>query len=95
MGRTRTLFQVTADTDQTTVATTLYSVVLKTDGTNAASVDINDGTVAAGTTVLSLNAPGAGPSAIWEGAGALPSGLGIDLTGTGAVVSVEYDETEF
>ena len=95
MGRRRTLVQVTADADQTRVATTLYSVVLKTDGTNAASVDINNGTVAGGTTVLSLNAPGAGPSAIWEGAGALPSGLGINVTGTGVVVSVEYDLEEF
>ena len=91
MGRRRTLVQVTADADQTTAATTLYSVVLKTDGTNAVSVDINDGTVSAGTTVLSLNAPGVGPSVVWEGAGALPSGLGIDVTGTGVVVSVEYD----
>ncbi len=95
MGRRRTLVQATTDTDVTTVATTLYSVVLKTDGTNAVSVDINDGTVAGGTTVLSLNAPGVGPSVVWEGAGALPSGLGVDVTGTGVVVSVEYGLEEF
>lgn len=95
MGRNRTIAQYTSDTDVNTVDTTLYSVVLKTDGTNAADVDVYDGTVAAGTIVQSLNAPGAGPSAIWMGAANLPSGLGLDLTGTGATVSVEYDETEF
>ena len=95
MGRRRTLVQATTDTDVTTTATTLYSVTLKTDGTNAVSVDINNGTVSGGTTVLSLNAPGAGPSVVWEGAGALPSGLGVDVTGTGVVVSVEYGLEEF
>lgn len=95
MGRRRTLVQATTDTDVTTTATTLYSVTLKTDGTNAVSVDINNGTVAGGTTVLSLNAPGAGPAVVWEGAGALPSGLGVDVTGTGVVVSVEYGLEEF
>ena len=95
MGRRRTLVQATTDTDVTTTATTLYSVTLKTDGTNAVSVDINNGTVAGGTTVLSLNAPGAGPSVVWMGAGALPSGLGVDVTGTGVIVSVEYGLEEF
>ena len=95
MGRRRTLARVTEDTDQTTVATTLYSVILQTDGTNAASVIIKNGTVAAGTSVLSMNAPGAGPSVVWTGAGDLSSGLGIDVTGTGVIVSVEYDLTEF
>ncbi len=93
MGRTRTPAQYTSDTDAVnTVASTLYSVVLKTDGTNAASVDVYDGTVAAGTVVLSLNTLGAGPSAVWEGAAHYASGIGLDLTGTGAVVSIEYDE---
>ena len=95
MGRRRTLARVTEDTDQTTVATTLYSVILQTDGTNAASVIIKNGTVAGGTSVLSMNAPGAGPSVVWTGAGDLSSGLGIDVTGTGVIVSVEYDLTEF
>ncbi len=95
MGRRRTLVQATTDTDVTTVATTLYSVVLATDGTNAVSVDINDGTVASGTTVLTLNAPGVGPATVWTGAGALPDGLGVDVTGTGVVVSVEYGLEEF
>lgn len=95
MGRSRTLQQVIVDTDVTTVATTLYSVVLATDGTNAASVDVNNGTAAGGTTVITLNAPGVGPAVVWTGAGDLPSGLGLDLTGTGAIVSVEHDLTEF
>lgn len=95
MGRRRTLTRVTVDTDVTTVATTLYSIVLKTDGTNAASVDVKDGTVSAGTALISLNAPGVGPSAIWEGAAHFASGVGVDVTGTGVVVSVEHDVVEF
>jgi hypothetical protein len=88
----RTLVQVTSDDDVTEVSTTLFSVVLTPDGTNDASVDIVDGAVGVGTVVLSLETPGTGPSAVWSGAALLADGVGVDLTGTGAVCSVEFDE---
>lgn len=86
------LSRVTADTDVTTTATVLKSVTLDTDGTNAASVVIKDGTAAAGTAKLSLRAPAAGPSVVWTGSALFASGVGVDLTGTGAACTVEYDE---
>lgn len=92
------LRRVTADTDLTTVGTWLKSVVLDTDGTNAASVQIKNGTAAGGTAKLSLRAPGAGPSVVWSAAdkrGAyFPDGVGIDVTGTGAACAVEIEVAE-
>lgn len=92
------LKRVTADTDVTTVGTLLKSVTLDTDGTNAATVSIKDGTAAGGTAVLTLRAPGAGPSVVWRAGdkqGAyLASGIGADLTGTGAAVSIEFEQAE-
>lgn len=92
--------RVTADTQVTAVGSGTYlkSVVLATDGTNAASVIIRDGDKASGTAALSLNAPGAGPAVVWSAGdkkGAyLGDGLGIDVTGTGAACTVEYETAE-
>ena len=92
------LKRVTADTDVTTVGSFLKSVILDTDGTNAATVVIKDGTAAGGTAIASLRAPGAGPSVIWRAGDQqgvyVASGIGLDLTGTGAAVAVEFEQAE-
>lgn len=92
------LKRVTTDTNVTTAGTFVKSVILTTDGTNAGSVIIRDGDNATGTAVASLNAPGAGPSAVWTAADRrgvyLADGLGVDITGTGAACTVEYEKGE-
>jgi hypothetical protein len=84
--------RVTEDTDVTTVSSVLRSVTLTPDGTNACSVIIKDGTAAAGTAKLSLATAGTGPSVVWTGSALYASGIGVDVTGTGVAVSVEYDQ---
>lgn len=84
--------QVTVDTDVTVVPVLLRSVVVTGDGTNSGTVQIKDGTVAAGTNKLLLRAPASGVSAVWTGALRLPSGLGVDVTGTGITACVTYQE---
>jgi hypothetical protein len=94
------LKRVTSDTQVTAVGSGTYvkSVVLASDGTNAASVIIRDGDKASGTAVLSLNTAGAGPAVVWSAGdkkGAyLADGLGVDVTGTGAACSVEFETAE-
>lgn len=90
--------RVTADTNVTTVGTWLKSIILDTDGTNAASVIVRNGDKTGGTAKASLRTPGAGPSAVWSAGDKrgvyLPDGLGVDVTGTGAACTVEYETAE-
>lgn len=89
----RDLKEVSATGDvTTTVPARLHSVVLTPDGTNDATLVVTDGS--SGSARLTLQAPGAGPSATWTSGD--PEGvlfgtaIYATLTGTGAVADFEF-----
>jgi hypothetical protein len=89
----RDLKQISADGDVTaTVPARLHSVVLTPDGTNAATLVVKDGS--SGSARLTLEAPGAGPSAVWVAGSSdgvlFSTAITADITGTGAVASFEF-----
>ena len=70
----------------------INAITVLTDGTNAATVDIRDGTTVSGTIKLTGKCVGANliNHLIFENPVVVENGIYVDLTGTGATCIVYY-----
>lgn len=70
----------------------INAVTVLTDGTNAATVDIRDGTTVSGTIKITGKCVGASliNHIIFENPVVVENGIYVDLTGTGATCIVYY-----
>lgn len=83
---------LSADTLVFTGKNRINAITVLTDGTNAATVDIRDGTTVAGTIKITGKCLGANliNHILFENPVVLENGIYVDVTGTGASCIVYY-----